>query len=97
MAQIDEWSQETEITEGQGAMRAGGRMRVEFLRTSDFGAARQLESKLRAAGFPVVVETISGGYGGAEYSAYIGGVTNAWDRDALLARVKHVLGGTTAK
>ncbi len=89
--QIDEWSQETEITEGQGAMRAGGRMRVELLRTSDMGAARQLESKLRAAGFPVMVETISGGYGGSEYSAYIGGVANAWDRDAMLARVKNVL------
>jgi hypothetical protein len=95
-AQIDEWSQETEIIEGRGAMRAGGRMRVELLRTSDMSAARQLESKLRAAGFPVLVETISGGYGGSEYSAYIGGVANAWDRDALLARVKRVLGGAPA-
>lgn len=91
--QIDEWSQETEITEGQGATRAGGRMRVELLRTADSNAARQLESKLKAAGFPVVVETISSSYGASEYSATIGAVASAKDRDALLARVKNVLSG----
>lgn len=95
-AQIEEWARETEIGEGQGATRAGGRLRVEVLRTSDREAARQLESKLQAAGYPVVVETLSGGYGASEYSATIGAVASAKDRDALLARVKNVLGATPA-
>jgi hypothetical protein len=89
--QIDEWSQETEITEGQGATRAGGRVRVEVLRTSDANAVRRLEIRLKEAGFPVMVEAIAGGYGASDYSAYIGGVASAKDRDALLARVKRVL------
>jgi hypothetical protein len=89
--QIDQWSLETEIVDGLGASRAGGRMRVELLRSSDDGAVRQLESKLRAEGFPVLVDTLSGSYGTSEYIAYIGGVTNAKDREALMARVKAFL------
>jgi hypothetical protein len=94
--QIDEWARETEIGEGQGATRAGGRLRVEVLRTSDREVARQLESKLQAAGYPVVVETLAGSYGASEYSATIGAVASAKDRDALLARVKNVLSATPA-
>jgi len=92
--QIDEWAQETEITDGQGATRAGGRVRAELLRTTDMAAVRQLESRLKAAGFPAAVETHSGSYGAAEYSAYIGGLANAKERDALMARVKQVLAGS---
>ncbi len=95
--QIDEWSEETEIREGQGATRAGGRLRAEIQRTSDFGAARQLESKLKAWGFPAMLETLSGGYGASEYSVYIGGVANEKERDALTARVKNALSGTPEK
>jgi hypothetical protein len=92
--QIDEWARETEIDEGQGATRAGGRLRVELLRSSDAGAVRQLENKLKTAGFPVVVETLAGGYGATEYAATIGGVASAKDRDSLMVRVKAVLAGT---
>ena len=95
-AQIEEWARETEMSEGQGATRAGGRLRVELLRSSDAGAVRQMENTLRTAGFPVVVETLAGGYGATEYAATIGAVANAKDRDALIARVKSVLGATPA-
>jgi hypothetical protein len=96
-AQIDEWSQETEITEGQGAIRAGGRLRAEFLRTADFGAARDMEGKLKAWGFPAVLETLSAGYGASEYAVYIGGVAGEKDRDALTVRVKNALAGVSEK
>lgn len=96
-AQIDEWSEETEIREGQGATRAGGRLRAELLRTSDVGAARQMESKLKTWGFPAAVETISGGYGASEYSVTIGGIASEKDRDALTVRVKNALSGTPEK
>jgi hypothetical protein len=96
-AQIDEWSEETEIREGQGATRAGGRLRAELLRTSDLSAARQMESKLKTWGFPAAVETLSGGYGASEYSVTIGGVANEKDKEALTARVKNALSGTPEK
>jgi hypothetical protein len=96
-AQIDEWSEETEIREGQGATRAGGRLRAEILRTSDFGAARQMETKLKAWGFPAMLETIGGGYGASEYSVYIGGVASEKDKDSLAVRVKNTLSGTSEK
>ena len=96
-AQIDEWSEETEIRDGQGATRAGGRLLVEFLRTSDLSAARQMESKLKAWGYPAAVETLSGGYGVSEYSVYIGGVANEKDRDSLTVRVKNALSGISEK
>lgn len=96
-AQIDEWALETEIAEGQGAMRAGGRVKVEVLRTVDWNAVRQAEAALRTAGYPVTVEIISsGGYGAAEYAANIGAVASDKDRDALLVRVKAVLAAKPA-
>ena len=91
--QIEKWVLETEISEGQGAARAGGRLSVELLRSSDAGAVRQLENRLRSEGFPVMVETVAGGYGATEYAATISGIAGAKDRDALLARVKAVLAG----
>jgi len=94
--QVDEWSAETEISEGQGATRAGGRVRVELLRTSDQSAAWELANKLKNAGYPAMVETTPGGYGGpGEYFVYIGSVAGAKDRDALQARIKDVLAGKT--
>jgi hypothetical protein len=96
-AQIDEWSQETEITEGQGAIRAGGRLRAEFLRTADFSAARDMEGKLKAWGFPAALETLAAGYGASEYAVYIGGIASEKDRDALTARVKNALSGVAEK
>ena len=94
--QIDQWAQETEIAKGQGAMRAGGRTRVELMRSSDAGAVQRLESRLRAEGFPVAVDTVSGGYGASEYVATIGGISSAKDRDALRKRVKQILSGAPA-
>jgi hypothetical protein len=96
-AQIDEWSEETEIREGQGATRAGGKLRAELLRTSDFNAARQMESKLKVWGYPATVDTLSGSYSATEYAVAIGGIASEKDRDALTARVKNQLAGTPEK
>jgi hypothetical protein len=94
--QVDEWSAETEISEGQGATRAGGRVRVELLRTPDQSAAWELANKLKNAGYPAMVETKPGSYGGpGEYFVYIGNVAGTKDRDALLVRIKDVLAGKT--
>jgi hypothetical protein len=91
--QVDEWSAETEITDGLGAARAGGRLRAEVLRTGDAGAARDAESRLRNGGYPAATETAGGGYGPTEYVVYIGNISSAKERDVLLARAKDVLAG----
>jgi len=93
-SQIDEWQEETEISEGQGATRAGGRVRVELLRTPDQNAAWQMENKLKEAGYPAKTESIAGAYGApGEYVVYIAGVASAKDRDALAAQIKDVMEG----
>jgi len=91
-AQIDEWSLETEITEGQGAIRAGGRFRVEVARMADQKAAQELEAKLKAAGYPAVIDPATGG----QYAVCVLGVPTAKDRDALAARLKGLVSGVSA-
>lgn len=93
-SQIDEWQEETEISEGQGATRAGGRVRVELLRTPDQNTAWQMENKLKEAGYPAKTESIAGSYGApGDYVVYIADVASAKDRDALAAQIKDVMEG----
>ena len=87
--QIDDWSRETEITEGQGAVRAGGKLRLELMRTLDANAARALEARLKEAGYPAVIDPIPGG----QYAVCVLGIATAKDRDALQARLKSLLAG----
>ena len=85
--QIDEWSRETEIIEGQGATRAGGALRVELMRTADANAARALEARLKAAGYPAVIDPVPGG----RYAVCVLGIATAKDRDALQARLNTLM------
>lgn len=90
--QIDTWARETEIDEGQGATRAGGRFRVEIARFADQSAARELESRLKAAGYPAVIDPVAGG----QYAVCVLDIATAKDRDALAARLKAVMSGAPA-
>jgi hypothetical protein len=89
--QSDEWAQETEIGEGQGATRAGGTQRIELMRTLDLNAARALETRLKDAGYPAVIDPVTGG----QHAVCVLGIASAKDRDALLARLKTLLSGST--
>lgn len=86
--QINEWAQETEITEGQGATRAGGRLLAEATRLSDEHMARELQARLRAEGYPAVMESVTGG----RFSVRVPGVATEKDRDMLVVRMKAALG-----
>ena len=88
--QSDEWSRETEIIGGQGAVRAGGKVRLEFLRTADENLARDLETRLKAAGYPAVIDPVRSAQGAAQYAVSVLGIATNKDRDALLARLKSV-------
>jgi hypothetical protein len=85
--QIDEWSRETEIIEGQGATRAGGALRVELMRTADANTARALEARLKVAGYPAVIDPVPGG----RYAVCVLGIATAKDRDALQARLNTLM------
>lgn len=91
--QIDEWARETEISEGQGATRAGGRFRVELARLADENAARDLENRLKAAGYPAVIDPVRNAQGATQYAVCVLGVATEKDRDALQARLKTVMSG----
>ncbi len=86
--QIDAWAQETEISEGQGATRAGGRLLAEATRQSDEHMARELQARLRAEGYPVVMEAVPGG----RFAVRVPGVATEKDRDVLVARMRAALG-----
>ena len=50
--QLAQWSQETEIEAGKGALRRGGRFSAQLAATENEEAARALRERLRAAGYP---------------------------------------------
>ena len=81
--QIDEWSLETEITDGQGATRVDGKLRVELLRTADASAAQALEARLKEAGYPAVIDPVPGG----QHAVCVLGVATVKDREALRMRL----------
>lgn len=86
--QADEWSEETEIREGNGAISRGGRSRVEVGSTRDENAARAIRGKLREAGFPAEIATVRDSYGNEEYYVRVGGLAGIRDAQALAAKLK---------
>ena len=89
--QIDEWSLETEITEGLGAVRAGGAWRLEVMRSADQSAARALAGRLQDAGYPALVAAVETAQGGTQYAVRVPGIATAKDSDALLSRLGTLL------
>lgn len=85
--QIEEWALETEITDGQGATREGGKFRVELLRTADANAARALQARLKEAGYPAVIDPLPGG----QQAVCVTGIATAKDRDALRERLARII------
>src|SRR5882672_5889414 len=53
--QLAQWAQETDIEEGKGAARAGGRFSVALASASDQQAALGLYDELRNAGYPAEI------------------------------------------
>lgn len=55
-AQLAEWSRETEIEPGRGALRSGGRFQVVLARSDNQVAALAVYDELRAAGYPAEIQ-----------------------------------------
>ncbi len=86
--QVDAWSEETEIREGTGAIRRGGRYRVEVISTRDHSAAVQGRNKVREAGFPAAIATVRDSYGNEEHRVRVGGLAGAKDAQALAQKLR---------
>ena len=94
--QIDEWSRDTEITEGLGAIRAGAKMKMEVARFADEAAARAFEGKLKVAGYPAVIDPVSNARDGAKFAVCLDGVAGVRERSALTERLKPFVSGIPA-
>jgi hypothetical protein len=86
--QVDEWSEETEIREGGGAARRGGRYGVDLMGTVDQGSALQARDRARAAGYAAEIETVSSGYGASEYRARIINLPTMKDAQVIADKLK---------
>lgn len=95
-AQIDEWALDTEITEGLGATRSGAKLKVEIARFTDEAAAREFAGKLQTAGYPAVIDPVSGARDGARFAVCVDGIASARDRGALSERLKPFSAGVPA-
>ena len=85
--QVDEWSEETELRDGGGALRRGGRHGVDVSAATDQGSAVQILNKVRAAGYPARTESTRG-YGGEEHHVRIIGLATPEDAAALAAKLR---------
>ena len=53
--QLEEWARETEIENGKGAARRGGRFSVQLAEAGTRGALLSLHEQVRAAGYPAEI------------------------------------------
>jgi hypothetical protein len=53
--QLEEWSRETEIESGKGALRRGGRFSVQLAEAGTRSALLSLHEQVRAAGYPAEI------------------------------------------
>jgi hypothetical protein len=86
--QLDQWVEETEIRDGKGSIKSGGRYEVDLTGAVDQGVALQSRDKARAAGFPAEIEAVSSGYGSSEYRARIANLPTMKDAQAAAAKLR---------
>lgn len=86
--QLEQWIEETEIRAGRGAIRKGGSHEVDVATSEDQNVARQLHDKVREAGYPAEIETVSGAYGAGGYRVRILNLPELQDAQALAGKLK---------
>jgi hypothetical protein len=84
--QVKEWSDETEIFPGTGAVRAGGTGRVIAAAPAAERTAVALRNKLRDSGFPAIAAPIGGGM----VEVRIDGLPDSAEAAALAERLRRI-------
>jgi len=89
--QLAQWARETEIEDGRGAARSGGRWKVTLARAATQGAALEVYDRLRDAGYaaeilPVKVDA------GHDYLVRISRLSTRADAEALAEQLRGTAG-----
>jgi cell division septation protein DedD len=87
MEQLKAWAAETEIAEGTGALRKGGRWKLYLGRYREQLEALSLYDSLRREGYPVRIQPQQG-EGGQLYRVRLAGFSTEQEANALGARLK---------
>jgi hypothetical protein len=89
--QLALWARETEIAEGAGATRQGGKWRVTLARASTQAAALELYDRLRDAGYPAHIHPTMAG-DARVYLVQISRLQSRADAEALLGQLRGMSG-----
>lgn len=89
--QLAQWAQETEIAEGRGAARSGGRWKVTLARADTQKAALEVYDRLRDAGYAAEIFPVKAG-GGHDYLVRISHLATQADAEALAAQLRGTAG-----
>lgn len=84
--QLREWSDETEIQPGAGAVRRDGKYRVEILGRADWPTAQAQSTRLQNAGFPALARETD--LGGTQVEVRIDGFADPAEARAMAERLK---------
>jgi hypothetical protein len=90
-AQLAQWARETEIAEGAGAARQGGKWRVTLARARTQAAALELYDRLRDAGYPARIHPTMAG-DARVYLVQISRLASREDAEALIGQLRGTAG-----
>lgn len=93
-AKLEEWSQETNLTEGMGILRVDGGWTVHLLSFPQRGAANDARQKLSKAGYAAVVRQARSNQG-TWYRVSVPGFLNKAEAQAFQANIIRKFGITT--
>lgn len=94
--QLAQWSAETEIAQGAGAVRTGGKWRVYLLDAPDQDEALKAYDRLREAGYPAEIRPVTS-EAGTVYRVRISHLASREEAAILGAKLKGKLGVTEPK
>jgi hypothetical protein len=90
-AQLVQWAQQTEIADGQGAARLGGKWRVTLATAPTQGEALDVYGQLRTAGYAAEIHPAKAG-GKRAYHVRLSRLPTRADAEALAAQLRGMHG-----
>jgi hypothetical protein len=89
--QLAQWARETEIAEGRGAARSGGKWKVTLARAATQGGALEVYDRLRDAGYAAEIYPVKA-KDGHDYLVRISRLATQADAEALAERLRGTAG-----
>ena len=95
--QLDEWSAETALTAGAGALRQGGLWKVQLAEANNQNDALAIYDRLRDAGYAAEIRPLKSAAGPMIYRVRIAHLPSRQEAEALAGKLKGRLGITGPK